>query len=121
MAIPENNHASGSCQQTLSASTLSVLVVYAVSDQQAWSKTVCLPKGACARDAVIQSGFIAQFPGIDWIQAGIGRFGLRCRAESVLEDGDRLEIYRPLKFDPKESRRRRALHREKQKDKGSPS
>jgi putative ubiquitin-RnfH superfamily antitoxin RatB of RatAB toxin-antitoxin module len=32
-------------------------------------------------------------------------------AATALEDGDRLEIYRPLAADPKEARRRRALGR----------
>lgn len=35
-------------------------------------------------------------------------FGERATAERVLEDGDRLEILRPLLADPKDSRRRRA-------------
>ncbi|WP_195846919.1 RnfH family protein, partial [Bordetella pertussis] len=32
-------------------------------------------------------------------------------ADAPLADGDRVEIYRGLSFDPKESRRRRAEHR----------
>jgi putative ubiquitin-RnfH superfamily antitoxin RatB of RatAB toxin-antitoxin module len=38
-------------------------------------------------------------------------YGRACAPDHVLQDGDRLEIYRPLDFDPQESRRRRAAHR----------
>jgi len=36
-----------------------------------------------------------------------GIFGKEVTLDEVLRDGDRLEIYRPLQFDPKELRRRR--------------
>lgn len=40
-----------------------------------------------------------------------GVFGKAQAADAPLADGDRVEIYRGLSFDPKESRRRRAEHR----------
>lgn len=44
---------------------------------------------------------------IDW--AGpVGIFGERCERDRVLVAGDRIELYRPLRNDPKESRRQRA-------------
>ena len=36
-----------------------------------------------------------------------GIFGSEVTLEEVLREGDRLEIYRPLQFDPKELRRKR--------------
>ena len=95
-------------------SDISVSVVYAPSAHEVWFTTIKLPNGASARDAIMQSGFMRCFPAVDWVSAGMGRFGQRCLPESVLEEGDRVEIYRPLSFDPKESRRRRALHRRQQ-------
>lgn len=38
----------------------------------------------------------------------VGIFGKKKAPDTVLRDGDRVEIYRPLLADPKESRRRRA-------------
>jgi putative ubiquitin-RnfH superfamily antitoxin RatB of RatAB toxin-antitoxin module len=35
-------------------------------------------------------------------------FGVRATGETVLRDGDRLELLRPLLADPKDARRRRA-------------
>jgi putative ubiquitin-RnfH superfamily antitoxin RatB of RatAB toxin-antitoxin module len=58
-----------------------------------------LPDGATVRDALAMSGLKGN-------QVGI--FGKRVTLETRLADGDRVEIYRPLAMDPKESRRRRA-------------
>ena len=41
-----------------------------------------------------------------------GVFGRVVPATTRLEDGDRVEIYRPLAIDPKEARRRRAAQRQ---------
>jgi putative ubiquitin-RnfH superfamily antitoxin RatB of RatAB toxin-antitoxin module len=60
---------------------------------------VRLPAGATVRDALAAAGFRAD-------QVGI--FGKRVTMDARLADGDRVEIYRPLKLDPKEARRRRA-------------
>ncbi|AWB35653.1 RnfH family protein [Orrella marina] len=86
-------------------------VCYATSSKAIWYKTCQLPDGACIADAVRASGFEREHPQVDWITAGVGLFGERCSPDTQLKDLDRVEIYRPLVFDPKESRRRRAQHR----------
>lgn len=43
----------------------------------------------------------------------VGVFGAVQDRSAVLNDGDRLEIYRPLQNDAKEARRRRALEQQK--------
>jgi hypothetical protein len=45
--------------------------------------------------------------------AKVGIFGLKASPDRVLREGDRVEIYRPLIADPKESRRQRALKQAK--------
>ncbi len=45
----------------------------------------------------------------------LGIWGQSCQAEQVLQDLDRVEVYRPLSFDPMESRRRRHAHKLSQK------
>jgi len=60
---------------------------------------VRLPDGATVRDALLAAGMSAERVGI---------FGKGVTAETRLSEGDRVEIYRPLKIDPKEARRRRA-------------
>jgi hypothetical protein len=49
--------------------------------------------------------------------AEIGVFGTRKKASDPLEEGDRVELWRDLRADPKEARRARAKARRK---KGSP-
>lgn len=68
-----------------------------------------LPHGATVLDAILQSGFLEeQLISIDAIKNRLGIFGEPCRLETVLEEGDRIEIYQPLILSPKEARRKRA-------------
>src|SRR3546814_723397 len=61
-----------------------------------------LPAGATVADAVAASGFGAE--GI----SGFAIHGERAVASTLLRDGDRVELLRPLEVDPKEARRRKA-------------
>jgi len=92
------------------AGLLRVCVCHA-GPASAWQRALALPAGATVGDALRASGFAAAFPGSDPWAMGVGVFGKLCRADTALADGDRVEIYRPLAFDPKVSRRRRAEHR----------
>jgi putative ubiquitin-RnfH superfamily antitoxin RatB of RatAB toxin-antitoxin module len=68
-------------------------------------------QGATVRDAIAASGLLAEFPGIDLDRAAVGIFGERATLDTCVEEGDRVEIYRPLKADPKTARRARAARR----------
>ncbi len=70
------------------------------------------------RDVVEQSDIDSYFPEIDKQNCDIGIFGKVIRGAHVLEDGDRIEIYRPLLADPKEVRKRRAAEGMKMKKGG---
>ena len=50
-------------------------------------------------------------PQLDLSQFRVGVFGKLKTLDTVLRAHDRVELYRPLLADPKESRRRRALHK----------
>lgn len=58
-----------------------------------------LPPGACVRDALQAVGCDAD--------SACAVYGQRVAPEAPLEDGDRVEVLRPLLADPKEARRRR--------------
>ncbi len=94
----------------MASEDIGVSVCHALPDQ-VWTRVLRLPAGATAAEAIAASGFAADFPRNDPWQAGVGVFGRAVRPDTALNDGDRLEIYRGLTFDPKESRRRRAEHR----------
>ncbi|TNF89040.1 MAG: RnfH family protein [Gammaproteobacteria bacterium] len=74
--------------------------------------------GTAPRDAVRQSGIDQHFPEIDMDSCDLGVFGKAIAADYELQDGDRIEIYRPLIADPKEIRRQRAAQGLKMKKGG---
>ena len=84
-----------------------VLVACAAPRQtQQWSLT--LPQGATVADALKACGQGAALS--DGCGEGRGRTGVWGRSagpETVLQDLDRVELYRPLKVDPKVARRER--------------
>lgn len=65
-------------------------------------------EGTTIEQAIGQSGILADIPGIDLALQPVGLFGKKRPLDTVLREHDRIEIYRPLVADPKESRRRRA-------------
>lgn len=70
-----------------------------------------VPSGCTARRAVLLSCIDALFPEIDAASCPLGVFGTAVADEYRLEDGDRLEVYRPLENDPMEARRLGASRR----------
>lgn len=70
-----------------------------------------VPAGATARQAIEQSGLLRDRPQLAGLPSGVGVFSRAVDPDYVLSAGDRVEIYRPLLVDPKESRRRRAAAR----------
>ena len=68
-------------------------------------------QGATLREAIERSGVLEQCPGIDLAVNGVGVFGRARGLDEPVSPGDRIEIYRPLRQDPKELRRRRAGRR----------
>ena len=85
---------------------LHVEVVYAAADRQT-VRTLTLPPGSDVRAAIRASGLLNDFPEIDLARNRVGIFGELIDLGRPLEDGERVEIYRPLIADPKEVRRRR--------------
>lgn len=93
---------------------ISVEVAYALPEKQKIIAFLVEPE-TTALEAVRQSGIVREFPEIEVETAKLGIFGqalgtkgLAKPAEYHMQPGDRIEIYRPLKADPKEARRRRA-------------
>ena len=89
-------------------SMIVVEVVYALPDKQKLLR-VQVPKGTTLREAAERSGMDAHFPGLDLATCPLGIFGKAVSKpqERVLEEGERVEIYRPLLADPKEVRKQR--------------
>lgn len=84
-----------------------VEVIYARADHQSVVRLE-LAADTTAGSALRQSGLLDKFPEIDAAACQFGIFGKPVLPNQILCDGDRVEIYRSLKTDPKEARRERA-------------
>ncbi|RJG10534.1 RnfH family protein [Pseudomonas cavernicola] len=102
--------------------SITVEVVYALADQQKLLR-LSVPYGTTVRQAVEQSGMTVYFPGLDLASCPLGIFGkvVAKPEERVLEEGERVEIYRPLIADPKEVRKQRAAKAAQAKADGASS
>lgn len=90
-------------------SSIVVEVVYALADKQKLLR-LTVPRGTTVRQAALQSGMQVHFPDVDLQNSPLGIFGKAVSKpdERMLEEGERVEIYRPLIADPKEVRKQRA-------------
>lgn len=91
----------------VSSDQLSVEVIYARPEFQK-GIAVKLPQGTTIRAAIERSRIMETFVEIDLAVNEVGIFGELRRLGDTVQDGDRVEIYRPLLIDPKEARRRKA-------------
>jgi putative ubiquitin-RnfH superfamily antitoxin RatB of RatAB toxin-antitoxin module len=86
---------------------LQVLVVYA-TPQQEFIRPMRVEAGTTIGQAIEGSGVLASFPDINLVTQPVGIYGKKKTLDTPLRERDRIEIYRPLVADPKDSRRKRA-------------
>lgn len=86
---------------------ITIEVAYAPVGKQAVLR-LRVKSGVTVGEAIKLSGILEQFPEINLQLNKVGIFGRLARTDTVLSDHDRVEIYRALIADPKETRRRRA-------------
>ncbi len=85
---------------------IGIEIVYASALRSA-SKAVQLVEGATICDALAAVASDPQFLGVDLANSAVGVFGKLARRDQILQDGDRVELYRPLLQEPKDARRKR--------------
>lgn len=90
---------------------IEVEVIYALPDRH-WSVRLRLPVGATVADALARARMEQQASGLEAGAFGLGIHGQKATLDTVLGDGDRVELLRPLQADPKEARRRRQARRQ---------
>jgi putative ubiquitin-RnfH superfamily antitoxin RatB of RatAB toxin-antitoxin module len=88
---------------------IEVEVAYALPDRQK-IYVLMVAQGTTALEAARRSSVIDDFGVINLDTSKMGVFGqsIRMPDKYELQNGDRVEIYRPLVVDPKEVRRKRA-------------
>lgn len=89
----------------MKASRVTVEVVFAGPGRQILRR-VRLPAGSTVEDALAASGLAEELGNLGVGPVGI--YGKAVPARTIVRDGDRVEIYRPLRGDPKDLRRARA-------------
>ncbi|HVV69911.1 MAG TPA: RnfH family protein [Gammaproteobacteria bacterium] len=86
---------------------IAVEVAYGLKNQQLIIPLV-VPIGCTVEETILQSGILQHFPDIDLLLNKVGIFGQLVALSQPLKAGDRVEVYRPLKMDPKQARVLRA-------------
>lgn len=82
---------------------INVEVAYALPSQQ-YLFALQVPQGTTAEQAIRLSPLFKEQPDVVVEQVGI--FSRPVPKDTVLREGDRVEVYRPLKADPRERRRK---------------
>lgn len=93
----------------MAEAVMHVEVAYALPEKQRLIG-LDVPEGTTMLEAARLSGIAEQFEGLELEKAPMGLFGkvVANPAGQVLNAGERVEIYRPLKADPKLNRKKRA-------------
>ena len=92
------------------AGNIRVEFVCALPDRQLL-RELEVARGTTLYDAVVLSRISEEFPGLFSLETAVMGVFSRIEADPrarVLQDGDRVEIYRPLLIDPNDSRKARA-------------
>lgn len=82
--------------------TVNVEIVYINIDQVVFHQTLTLEKPMTVTEVLGMSGIYQQHPEAQAFVIGI--FSKRVAPETLVKEGDRIEIYRPLIKNPKERR-----------------
>lgn len=90
---------------------LQVYVAYATA-QDEFIRPLRVAPGTTVGQAIEQSGVLTSFPDINLVTHPVGIYAKKRTLDTVLRDRDRIEIYRPLVADPKDSRRKRAAKKQ---------
>lgn len=84
---------------------MNVGVAYADKFKQVWLKLE-VPDNSSVRETIECSGLLHQFPEIDLTQQKVGIFGKLVKLDTIVEEGQRVEIYREITADPETVERR---------------
>lgn len=79
---------------------MKVSIVYANPSRQFWLD-LDMPEDSRVQDLIERSGVLNRFPEIDLAKQKVGIFSKTATLDVRLEDGDRVEIYRPITADPR--------------------
>lgn len=85
---------------------ISITIAHATGHEQIIEEAQ-VEAGCSVMEAIELSNFQQKYPAVEVSINNVGIFGRRVSQAYILKEGDRVEIYRPLKHDPKVLRRMR--------------
>ncbi len=91
----------------MSDAGLQVTVIYSPAQRVVREVNLMLAESCSVLQALQRSGLMALFPEIDSPHVSVGIWGRAVALSQLLRDQDRVEVYRPLRVDPKVARRER--------------
>ena len=97
------------------ANKIQIEVAYALADEQ-FLYTEQVKEGTTVLEALKGSQLLVDFPKINVDKVGV--FGKLTEHQTVLKAGDRIEVYRPLKADPRDRRRKQVEQARKEEKEG---
>ena len=86
---------------------LQVTVVYSPGPRRVYEVDLQVADGATVRDVLLASGLPSRFPDLARADVALGIWGEKTGPDQFVLAGDRVEVYRPLRVDPKVARRTR--------------
>jgi uncharacterized protein len=84
-----------------------ITLVHSPAPREVHELSMHMPPGGTLFQALELSGWLQRFPDLANPGLHIGIWGRKAVKEAVLRDGDRVEMYRALRVDPKVARRER--------------
>jgi putative ubiquitin-RnfH superfamily antitoxin RatB of RatAB toxin-antitoxin module len=89
------------------ANLMRIEVVYAAGPHELHHTVLQLPAQATVGQALAMCNWWSALPPEQRQALQAGVWSRACEPDAPLRDGDRVELYRPLRVDPKEARRQR--------------
>ena len=87
--------------------SIRVTVLYSPAAREVHEWQLTVPAGATLLQALRASGVASLISDRELAQLAVGVWGRKAQFDRVLREHDRVEVYRPLRVDPKLARRER--------------
>lgn len=87
--------------------TIDVTLLWSPGPRDVFEQLLRLPAGSTVHDAMQACELPVRYPAVDWLAITPGLWGRAAAWNAGLRQGDRVELCRPLKVDPKVARRER--------------
>ncbi|MGS5087144.1 RnfH family protein [Hydrogenophaga sp. A37] len=86
---------------------MDIALVFSPAAREVHEMHLTVPEGTTLKEALHLAGWLERFPAIKQAPLEVGIWGRKASASTLLRQGDRVEMYRELRVDPKVARRER--------------